>query len=69
MAQLELVAKTLDQPHAPEVGEVGFLEGKTDLPGPSGHMTQTSPVGAFLSGTSIEAHYSFLRLQFANAQG
>jgi hypothetical protein len=62
MAQPELVAKTLDQPHAPEVGQVGFLEGKTDLPSPSGHVTQTSPVGAFLSRVSIEAHYGFLRL-------
>ena len=70
MAQLELVAKTLDQPHASEVGQVGFLEGKTDPPSTSEHMTQTSPLGAFLSRPSIAPHYNnFLRSEVANPHG
>ena len=61
-AQLELVAETLDQPHGSGVGRVGLVEGKTDFPSTFGLVTQTSPVGAFLSRSSIEARYSLLRL-------
>jgi hypothetical protein len=44
------------------VGRVGLVEGKTDFPSTFGLVTQTSPVGAFLSRSSIEARYSLLRL-------
>jgi len=39
----ELVAKTLNQPHATEMGKVGFVECKMNFAGAFGHMAQSTP--------------------------
>jgi hypothetical protein len=60
-ANLDLVAKTLNQPHSAEVREVRFLEGETDFLGPSGHPAQSTLLGAFVPWGFWCPNYSFLR--------
>ena len=47
-AQSQLVAKTLNQPHPTKVGDMGFVEGKTDFSCTFWHMAQNTPQGAFV---------------------
>lgn len=42
------VAKTLHQPHPTEVGDMGFVEGKTDFLGAFWHDTQNALLGSFV---------------------
>lgn len=44
----ELVAKTLDQPHPTEVGNVTLVEGKSDFSGTFRHVAQSSLLGSLL---------------------
>lgn len=47
--QPQFVAKTLNQPHPAEVGNVCFLEGNTDFSGAFWHVTQNTLLGRFVS--------------------
>lgn len=61
VAKSEPVAKTLNQPHSTEVRDVGFLEGKTNFSGTFWHVTQSTPLGAFLSRTFLYPDYNYLQ--------
>jgi hypothetical protein len=60
VAKSKLVAKTLNQPHPTEVSNVSFLEGKTDFSGTFWHVTQSTPLGAFLSQNFCSGNYGSL---------
>ena len=55
--QSELLAKTLDQPHPAEVGEMGPIEGKSEIPGSFWPVTQNTPWVCFLSQAFLGSHY------------
>lgn len=67
-AQIQFVAKTLNQPHPPEMGYIGFLEGKLDCPDAFAHMTQSSPLGYFLSQHYFALDYTLLPSLFEYIQ-
>jgi len=60
VADFELVAKTLNEPHPTKVCEMGFVERKKDFSGAFGHVTQSTPLGAFVSRRFLCPDYSFL---------
>jgi hypothetical protein len=60
VAKYKLVAKTLNQPHPTEVSNVSFLEGKTDFSGTFWHVTQSTPLGTFLSQNFCSGNYGSL---------
>jgi hypothetical protein len=49
VTQIQLAAKTLNQPHPAKVREMPFLEGKHNFSGPFWHMTQNTLLGHFVS--------------------
>ena len=59
--QFDLVAKTLDQPHPAEVGEVAFLEGKMDRTGSFGHSSQNTLTVTFARRPYSSPHASAFR--------
>lgn len=58
-SNLELVAKTLDQPHPTEVGNMCFVEGKKDFSNPFGHVTQSTPMVTFVSRPLLRSSSTF----------
>ena len=61
LPQPEFVAKTLDEPHATEVGKMAFLEGKKDFSGTFWHHAQSTLLGRFVSRSFSNPNYTFLR--------
>jgi hypothetical protein len=60
-AQLQPFAKSLDEPHATEVGKMAFLEGKTNFSGTFWHHAQNTLLGAFVRRTFWRPNDNFLR--------
>ena len=61
LPQSEFVAKTLDEPHPTEVGQMTFLERKTDFSGTFWHHAQSTLLGAFVRQDSWRPNDNFLR--------
>ena len=62
MTKSELVAKTLNQPHPTEVGEVGFVEGKMNFSGTFWHVSQSTFLRRFLTRDLFDHYYSIFSL-------
>ena len=62
MTNSEFVAKTLNQPHATEVGEVGFVEGKMNFSGTFWHVSQSTFLRRFLTRDLFDHYYSIFSL-------
>ena len=55
-------AKTLNQPQTTKVGEMGFLEGKTNFSGTFWHVSQSTLLGKFLTRYLFDSYYSIFSL-------